>query len=269
MWSAWALGVIGDRSAFDALVSALDEDNRDVRCHAALALGRIGDPEAVPILEAFLKTENDELTRTYAVRGIGHFAWRPDQEEARRILKGVADDETCQPTVRSAASEELRAGTTTTAHEVTCVQTKLLDVPPEGTLSGAEAVPDGPLGTSVQRRTVTTRVPQRDKQAKEAYKNRVGTRCQVCGEPGFSARGGSEFCEVHHIVPIASGGFDSPPNLLVVCPTCHRKLHFARSVRFEPDPWDRRPSKVCINGRVFDIDWRKSISEVDDSSPPS
>lgn len=260
MWSAWALGMLGEELAVDTLAAALCDDNRDVRCHAALALGRIGAPRAVADIEQLMRNDPDELTRKYAVSALGHFSWRPQHEDARQLLKSFADDEGIQPSVRAAASDELRTGTGSTSHRVTCVQVRMLDVPPADD-PGAVVIPDGPLGHSVERKTVTTRVPQRDARAKEAYRSRVGTGCQICGEAGFSARGGGTFCEVHHIVPLADGGFDGPYNLLVVCPNCHRKLHHARSVKFTPDPWDRRPESVSINGEVFSIDWRDEPTE--------
>jgi 5-methylcytosine-specific restriction endonuclease McrA len=256
MWAAWALGAVGERSTFPALVHALTDDNRDVRCHAALSLGKIGDPEAVPILANFLSRESDELTRRYALRALGYFAWRPKQEEARQILKRIADDDQIEPSVRAAAVDELVRGTSRTPNGTIVVQMQLLDAPQCDPATGGVATPEGPLGVSVRRQIITTSVPKRDQQAKEDYKRRVGSRCQVCLEPPFRATGGIDFCEVHHIIPLKNNGLDAPPNLLVVCPTCHKKLHFARSVRFRPDPWIQRPEIVTINDDTFRIDWR-------------
>jgi HEAT repeat protein len=48
--AAEALGKLGDPQAIPALIKALGDSDWDVRCAAAEALGKIGDPQAVPAL---------------------------------------------------------------------------------------------------------------------------------------------------------------------------------------------------------------------------
>jgi HEAT repeat protein len=59
--AAWALedalGKIGDPQALPALLEALKDENGYVRRAAAEALGEIGDPQAVPALLEALKDE--------------------------------------------------------------------------------------------------------------------------------------------------------------------------------------------------------------------
>jgi epoxyqueuosine reductase len=69
--AAVALGNLGDPRAIPALRSALDDDDPVIRGHAAWALGRIGGPDASAALAARLTTEADtqvadELTHAYA-----------------------------------------------------------------------------------------------------------------------------------------------------------------------------------------------------------
>jgi epoxyqueuosine reductase len=69
--AAVALGNLGDPRAIPALKSALDDDDPVIRGHAAWALGRIGGPDASAALAARLTTEADtqvadELTHAYA-----------------------------------------------------------------------------------------------------------------------------------------------------------------------------------------------------------
>lgn len=255
MWAAWVLGVLRQPSAFPQLVSALSDENRDVRCHAALALGRLRDERAVPALEDFISGETDSLTRRYAVRALGHFVRLPQYENVRETLMRVANDEGTPPAVRREAQEQLTGGTDTPTADHTNVQMTLLDeLPsPEGT-----EPPAWPPDMVVMREMRVTSVPQRDRRVKEQYKERVGGTCQICGEPPFEQRGGGEFCEVHHIVPLKNGGPDGPPNLLALCPNCHKKLHYARSVAYDPDPRLEQARSVTINGTTFEIDWRKS-----------
>lgn len=46
---------------------------------------------------------------------------------------------------------------------------------------------------------------------------KVKNRCEICSEPyGL---------DVHHIIPRSEGGPNKERNLIVVCPTCHRRAH--------------------------------------------
>lgn len=63
------------------------------------------------------------------------------------------------------------------------------------------------------------------------YVKRVrGTTCQVCGFPGFKKRNGEMYCEVHHLFHLSSkppAACLAPEYLIVVCATCHRRMHYA------------------------------------------
>lgn len=53
----------------------------------------------------------------------------------------------------------------------------------------------------------------------------------ACEMPGcntslFKKADGSNFLEVHHIVPLSEGGDDTLVNAAALCPMCHRELHF-------------------------------------------
>ncbi len=65
--AAWALGRIGDPAAIPALRRALDSDYRSVRAHSARALGALGDREIAPLLlERLLHEEDKGLQMAYA-----------------------------------------------------------------------------------------------------------------------------------------------------------------------------------------------------------
>lgn len=64
--AAMTLGRIGDPAAVPALLTALEDPQAGVRWRAALALSKIGDLEAIPAIEAALEKETDE----YAVEQI-------------------------------------------------------------------------------------------------------------------------------------------------------------------------------------------------------
>lgn len=81
--AAKALGRVGDPAAVPALIKALT-DGTQVRAHAARALGAIGDPAAVPALTKVL-TDEHWWPRSWALealRGIG-------TPEAMRAAEGL------------------------------------------------------------------------------------------------------------------------------------------------------------------------------------
>ena len=256
MWAAWALGLLRRKYSFNALVRALSDDNGDVRCHAALALGRIGDPRAIGKLKALFRDDSDELIRAYAVRGLGYFVTSPHNEAGRHALRRIASDDTTPPLLREAAKEQLAQGTSWRGGGRSVVQMQLL-TPPEGSFSPPPPCDDA-LGRPVDRKRVWTTVPRRDSRLKERQKRLYGHVCQVCGKEGFEVKGGGKYSEVHHMWPIEQHGFDSASNMLVVCAECHRKLHYASQVKYEPHPRVGRPERVTINGQTFDIHWKDS-----------
>jgi DNA-binding XRE family transcriptional regulator len=54
--------------------------------------------------------------------------------------------------------------------------------------------------------------------------------CESCKQPApFNrASDNSPYLEVHHILPLSTGGADSSANVMAVCPNCHKKLHFGK-----------------------------------------
>lgn len=57
---------------------------------------------------------------------------------------------------------------------------------------------------------------------KEKHKN----ECQICTST-FETKNNGYYSEEHHIKPLNRGGLDIEDNILITCPTCHRKLHYA------------------------------------------
>ena len=76
--------------------------------------------------------------------------------------------------------------------------------------------------------------------------------CQVCGESGFLQRNGTPYIEAHHIAELQElvpGSYCSD-NIIVVCATCHKKLHYADvSYRL----LDSERVSVNINGTPYPI----------------
>lgn len=57
---------------------------------------------------------------------------------------------------------------------------------------------------------------------------RSNGKCEMpkCGTALFQKDDGSNFLEVHHIVPLGEEGEDTLVNAAALCPMCHRELHF-------------------------------------------
>lgn len=74
-----------------------------------------------------------------------------------------------------------------------------------------------------------TKLIRRPSALSNAIKEKFGYECSICGYPGFNKKGGGKYAEVHHMIELRR---EAPRtlqswNLLVVCPLCHRKLHYA------------------------------------------
>lgn len=62
-------------------------------------------------------------------------------------------------------------------------------------------------------------------------KERSNYSCEMpnCDYVGFEKENGQKYIEVHHVEPLFEGGEDSMQNTAALCPTCHRKLHYAEN----------------------------------------
>jgi hypothetical protein len=73
----------------------------------------------------------------------------------------------------------------------------------------------------------TTPVYQRDPAVKAWILHKARGLCELCDKPGpFLRPDGERFLETHHVIELGSGGTDTVNNVVALCPTCHRRLHF-------------------------------------------
>jgi HEAT repeat protein len=85
-----ALGYLGDSSALDTLLGALEKSpSQAIQAVLAQAIGEIGDKRAVPALERIARdTKRDDLSRSRAVFALGMIgqvadhAWNADLKRA-------------------------------------------------------------------------------------------------------------------------------------------------------------------------------------------
>tara|TARA_B100001964_G_scaffold141331_1_gene155804 strand:+ start:264 stop:1160 length:897 start_codon:yes stop_codon:yes gene_type:complete len=64
----------------------------------------------------------------------------------------------------------------------------------------------------------------------QLIKEKAQYKCEICGIDGFEKRNGGKYAEVHHKDELGAGGKDLPSNMICVCPTCHRKIHFGKEL---------------------------------------
>ncbi len=85
-----ALGSLKDRAAVEALLAIAGSADADKvrRMYAADALGKIGDPRALPVLRSMF-AENDALIRLYAASALSRFSM---EEAFPSLLQGLRDE---------------------------------------------------------------------------------------------------------------------------------------------------------------------------------
>lgn len=82
---------------------------------------------------------------------------------------------------------------------------------------------------TVQVSTQSERL-RRDELIREISKQKASYVCQGCNQETFIDKNGNNFVESHHIIEYNTKeeGPDILQNLLVLCPNCHSRIHFAR-----------------------------------------
>ena len=76
---------------------------------------------------------------------------------------------------------------------------------------------------------------QRPSDLRTAILDARGTECQLCKYPGFAKKDGSIYAETHHMIELNKQATKTLQswNILVLCPICHMKVHYAK-VHYEP-----------------------------------
>ena len=114
-----------------------------------------------------------------------------------------------------------------------------------------------------QQKQILVKVLRRNQKIVAALKALYGGRCQLTGTKlTFKKADGSFYCEAHHLLPLGSGGADSPYNLIVVSPLIHRMFHFAKVSGLELKNIRDNKLEIKINGEPFTILWHPRHAEI-------
>lgn len=132
-----------------------------------------------------------------------------------------------------------KAGEEATRHLLKRLSRDSLNAPPVEPPEVAQLRED--LGTLQSAgRPQTPETLQRVQRVLEAYerpssitryvKRTRGATCQLCGALGFVKRNGELYCEVHHLFHLSRNPPPAclgPEFLVLLCATCHRRMHYA------------------------------------------
>lgn len=83
-------------------------------------------------------------------------------------------------------------------------------------------------GEKVKRRSISSKVFERNPAVREYARRRSGCKCETpgCSWEGFLKTNGEAYIEVHHVIGLGDDGRDAIDNVAAVCPSCHRKAHY-------------------------------------------
>ena len=70
------------------------------------------------------------------------------------------------------------------------------------------------------------KIIRRNRKVVDKLKLLYKSKCQICGKT-FKTKKGAFYSEAHHFIPLGEEGDDASNNILILCPTCHKKLHYA------------------------------------------
>lgn len=67
---------------------------------------------------------------------------------------------------------------------------------------------------------------KRDPHVRQLVLDRSEGHCELCNQPGFALPDGRRYVETHHVEPLAAGGADRVWNVVALCPSHHREVHY-------------------------------------------
>lgn len=175
--------------------------------------------EPFDINEVKVTSKNYDAVQTFAVI---------DPEDEDRILNWISEAVSIYLSNKTAISEEFREGKTLDYDELI----QKLDLKYRNTPEFKETI---------------TGLIQKPSLLSNAIKEKYGYKCMICGYPGFLKKNGEKYAEVHHMIELNQKAPKTLQswNLLVICPVCHRKLHYADVKSEFLDPgW-----KIIIDGQ--------------------
>ncbi|MBI4722465.1 MAG: HNH endonuclease [Candidatus Stahlbacteria bacterium] len=104
-----------------------------------------------------------------------------------------------------------------------------------------------------QKREIVVKEILRDAKKSKRLKAYYDSKCQICNKEGFIKKNEKKYSESHHLVFLGEAGSNDYSNIIIVCPDCHRKLHYAK-VQICPLVGSQR--KIWINDEEYYITYK-------------
>lgn len=76
---------------------------------------------------------------------------------------------------------------------------------------------------------------------------RADNKCEFCECQTFEKKNGEMYFEIHHIVHYSDGGENSAKNCVLLCPNCHRKIHFGKKEKVDEMEKKIKEKVILIN----------------------
>ena len=90
----------------------------------------------------------------------------------------------------------------------------------------SQLIKSDPVGERIKKAKLLVRNTAFARLVKECAKS----VCEICGTPPFTQRSGIPVAAAHQIYELAVTRIDDPNQMLCVCPTCHRVIHYGNDV---------------------------------------
>ena len=89
---------------------------------------------------------------------------------------------------------------------------------------------DQPVGQRIPKKIESvTSIYYRDPVVRAWVLKKANGKCEACdSDAPFLLPDNLPFLEVHHMIPLASGGPDTVDNAVALCPNCHRRVHLSQ-----------------------------------------
>jgi len=78
----------------------------------------------------------------------------------------------------------------------------------------------------VRERVKTAKMLIRNPKFARLVKEKAKYVCEICGEKPFMQKNGLPYAEAHHKSELSKTKIDNPNDMICVCPTCHKVVHF-------------------------------------------
>jgi len=78
----------------------------------------------------------------------------------------------------------------------------------------------------VKERIKVAKMLVRNPKFARLVKEKAGYVCEVCGTAPFMQKNGLPYAEAHHKSELAKTKIDNPDDMICICPTCHKVVHF-------------------------------------------